>query len=130
MPSELRGDMLPTKLEIYNHFLYLSDLKCGSGEWQHNTDLSLKAKCVRDHVATIWDRTGIPHYLHDRIGEKRIHAIIQRGKKLSKVAMERRSGDYRQELEIMFDAALCKHSREETCNCQSQSKVRKPIVLI
>ena len=77
-PIQLRDDVLPTELQIYNHFLYLNNLKCASGDWKHNTDLSMKAKSVREDVGSIWDRSGVPHGLNSKKGKKLIKVALDR----------------------------------------------------
>ena len=121
---QLREDVLPRELDIYNHFLHQSTVKYASGEWRQNTDISAKAKCVRDDVASIWDRTDILQGINTREGLRKIQTIIQKGKKLQKVAMERRGESFGMEFKLIFDAALCHHAQEEMCSCPNQNKVR------
>ena len=118
-PVHLRGDVLPTELEIYNHYLY----KCASGDWTKNTELLVRVQSVREDVSSIWDKTGIPHGLHGREGKKRIQSLIFKGRKMNKVAMDRRGENYGKDLERIFDAALCNHVEVKTCNCTPENKV-------
>ena len=123
IPAKLRDDILPTKLDIYQHFLYLSREKCLAGEWQRNTDISVKVKAVRDDVADIWDRTGISHGLGDRKGEQRICNLISSCKATFKVPLARRQAGFARELQVLFDVALCQHSELHTCTCDSQDQI-------
>ena len=97
-PLKIRDDILPSKLDIYNHLLYLSTEKCKSGEWKRNTDFNLKVKCVRDDVAELWDKTGIVHGLAGREGEKRISYLLTMCKNTFKVPMARRQEGFSLEL--------------------------------
>ena len=124
-PVQLKDDSLPTELDVYHHFLYLNNVKCSSGDWKQITDLSVKAKCVRDDVAAIWDRSSIPHGLNVREGWRRISTIIMKGKKLNKVAVGRREEGFSQDMKGLFDVALCHHLGVEICTCTLQNKVQK-----
>ena len=127
-PAKLRDDILPTELDIYKHYLYLNAVRVRSGEWKQHTSLSEKVKFVGSEVAAIWDRTGIPHALSGKCKvrakwEKRVTTIIIKGRNLNKVAMHKREDDFGQELNILFDVALCSHTEKEVCSCKLQDKV-------
>ena len=122
-PVKLRDDVLPTKLEIFEHFLFLTKEKCRSGEWQKNTDLSIKIGTVRDDVKELWDRTGIMHGLGGKYGLRRISNLITSCKNLFKVPKLRRQAGFASELQVLFDVAVCQHQDPETCTCDSQDKI-------
>ena len=122
-PVQLREDILPTGQDIFNHFLNLNIIKCRSGEWKHNTLLSVKVESVLKDVAAVWDRTGISHSLAGKNGERKITSILTKAKKLNKVALDRRDGNYGKELKVLFDVAVCHHPEDETCTCNHQDKV-------
>ena len=52
-PQQLSGDLLPTKLDLWRHYLYLISVKSSAGEWTQFTPLSVKLKSVCEDVATI-----------------------------------------------------------------------------
>ena len=53
----LPDDTLPTELQIYQHYLYLNELKIESAELKKSTPLPLseKVKFVISDVAAQWD---------------------------------------------------------------------------
>ena len=124
-PAKLRDDILPTGHDIYKHYRYLNIERVRSGEWNQNTSLFEKVKCVRSEVADIWDRTGIPHTLSGKCkeGDRQVTTIVIKGRKLSKVVMNKRGDDFGQELNVLFDVALCPHTEKEVCSCKLQDKV-------
>ena len=121
--SKLRDDVLPTELDIYKHYLYLSSVKGAAGDWKQNTSISTKVQCVRDDVAVLWNRSGIPHDCGGRLGEKRVMNLVNKCKAMNKVAIERRHEKFGDELNVLFDAAICKHFDFESCSCEIQDKV-------
>ena len=114
-PTKLRDDVLPTKKDIFNHFLYLKSVKEASGDWKQNTDVTVKVKPVWIDVCEIWNRTGYPHCLESREGERKVLNFILQGKKLNKVAMNRRGDNYWKDMEVLFDFSLCQHP--DNCDC-------------
>ena len=121
--SKLRDDVLPTELDLYNHYLYLNNVKGAAGDWKQNTTISTKVQCVRDDVAAIWNRSGIPHNCAGRLGEKRIMNLVNKCREMNKVAMERRKENFGQELNVLFDTAICKHIDIQSCTCSDLDKV-------
>ena len=63
--AALKGDMLPTKLEVFEHYQHLTEVLNKSGEWHKTTQKCLKAKLVAEDVAKLWERGGLPHRLDD-----------------------------------------------------------------
>ena len=121
-PVKLRDDILPTKLEIFQHYLYLSKEKCKTGEWRKNTDIVIKSECVRGDVAELWDRTGIVHGLDGKEGLRRISNLITTCKAHFKVPKARRQAGFTEELQVLYDVALCQHA-ENNCTCPSHEKI-------
>ena len=75
-------------------------------------------------VAAIWSKTGIPFDLAGYPGEKRIMYVINKGRTLNKVGMERRGEEFGQELDVLFDIASCKHvDGGIACSCSIKDKV-------
>ena len=89
-PVKMRDDILPTMLDIYNHFMFIKKEKNASGEWDKFTHLSIKISCVLEDVRSLWDKTGIPHCLSSKDGERKISTLITKCKNLSKVPLARR----------------------------------------
>ena len=81
--SKLRDDVLPTELDIYKHYLYLSSVNGAAGDWKQNTSISTKVQCVRDDVAVLWNRSGIPHDCGGRLGEKRVMNLVNKCKAMN-----------------------------------------------
>ena len=54
-------DVLPTELQVFQHCLYLEQVKVESGEWTKNTPLSTKAKYVAMDISEQWDKSSIPY---------------------------------------------------------------------
>ena len=124
-PTPLREDVLPTELDLYNHYLHLNNVKSASGDWKKCTLLCAKVKCVAEDLGEIWGRTGIPHCLNNREGERRIQNIILKCRKLNKVAMDRRGESFGKDLQALFDVSLCHHQVEESCTCPVENKVKQ-----
>ena len=120
---KLRGDVLPTELDIYKHYLYLNSLKLETGDWVTNTPLSKKVLHVMNDVAALWRRTGIPFDLDGFKGERRILNLVSKGRVLNKVPHDRRAEDFGKELNILFDVAPCKHPDDISCICSPDHKV-------
>ena len=116
----LRDDILPTKLDIYHHFLHLSKEKVINGDWKKNTPLSEKVKCVQEDVIKLWDKTGIAHCLTGKEGLRKITNIIINAKSTFKVPVARRQRGFADDLKVLFDVALCQHAYDENCTCPPQ----------
>ena len=97
-PCKLRADVLPTKMDIYRYYLYLNIEKTKTGDWKQNTKFYEKVKCVRDGVAGVWDRTGIPHRLSGKEGLQKTTNLLVQCKKMTTVAMHNVREDYGKEL--------------------------------
>ena len=50
VPVQLKQDCLPTKRDIFNHSLYLRNVKQESGEWKQNTSLSVTVTDILSDV--------------------------------------------------------------------------------
>ena len=124
VPEKLRGDSLPTKQQIYNHFLYLIQTNCSSGHWKQITSFHIKVTAVLNDVREIWDRTAIPHILESREGERRLKALLTKCKTLNKVPFERRDDGFAVDLESLFDVASCQHIDDVICTCDLINKVK------
>lgn len=123
-PKKLRGDILPTELDVYNHFVYLRNEKLSTGEWSKFTPIAARLKPVLQDVCSLWDRTAIPHCLSSSQGERKLASIISKCQNLSKVPMARREKCYAQGTNILFDAAVCPHKDASTCTCPEEDKVQ------
>ena len=123
VPCNLRRDILPTKLDIYNYYLYLNQEKLIKGEWKQNTQFYDKAKFVSDEVEGIWERTGIPHHkLKGKEGVRKISYLLVQCKELTKVAKNKRKPGFGKEFETLFDVAMCTHVGEH-CTCDLECRV-------
>ena len=87
-PTKLRDDILPTELDIYNHFIVLRNEKLSSGEWSKFTPMAVRLTAVMVDVCTLWDRTAIPHCLTSSLGERKLANIISKCKTLSMVPIK------------------------------------------
>ena len=87
------------------------------------TNFLVKVSCVRDDVVYIWERTGIAHGLVGREGERRMSTLLTYCKNIFKVPVARRKADFGKELQVLFDVALCQHSADETCKCDSSIQI-------
>ena len=76
-------------------------------------------------MGEIWGRSGIPHFLNTREGERRIQNIIFKCRNLNKLAMDGRGEDFGKDLQVLFDAALCHHKVDESCSCPAENKVNQ-----
>ena len=121
----IREDCLPTKKEVYNHFLYIKDQKLASEEWTKFTSFATRISCLQQDICEIWDRTAIPHSLATRNGTRHITKLIISCQKLCKVPFDRRKPDHTLEMVSLFDVALCIHKSTETCTCLAANKVGK-----
>ena len=121
-PVKLRDDNLPTKLDVYNHFLYIKDGKIASGEWTRFTpSLQERVQPVLADVCTVWDKTGIPHCFSAKWGKQKLVNLISDCRNLNKVPMSRRDKGQVQGLSGLFDGSLC--PLKLTCECPEGSKV-------
>ena len=114
----LPDDTLPTELQIYQHYLYLNELKIESGEWKKSTPLPLaeKVKFVISDVAAQWDQTDIPHELSERSRKDCVGRVITRIKKL-----KGRDEKILEGFENLCDLAQCKCT--DHCNCVLEDQV-------
>ena len=56
-PKELWDDVLPTGLDVYKHFLHLTNVKCASGAWKQRTDIHTKVSCLLGDISSLWNIT-------------------------------------------------------------------------
>ena len=129
VPSKFGEDSLPTELDVYHHFLLIRDGKIASGEWNKFTSMQIKLKVLLGDVYSLWDRTGIPHCMSSREGERRLSNLINKCKNLSKVPLSRRDRGHANDLQILFDVALCTHTDALTCTCPPAAQVWHDIIL-
>ena len=119
-PVKLRQDCLPTKRDIYNHYLHLRRERQETGEWQHNTPVSIIVKYVVSDVKKQWDKTEIPHILEGRRGEKAITNLLNKFHSLNKHKI---SPDIVKELDCLYDVAACQHEDQSPCDCPVMQQV-------
>ena len=60
-PCQLRQDCLPTKRDIYCHYLYLRKVKEERGEWRQDVPIIVAVREVLNGVKRQWSKTEIPH---------------------------------------------------------------------
>ena len=118
----MSGENLPTKLEVYNHYLYLNKEQLVSGEWKQNTKFYEKVRLLRDQVADIWDKTSIPHVLEGREGLQKVSNLLLKCKDMNKVAKQKRKEGFADNLLELFNVAKCTHVKD-FCSCDEASKV-------
>ena len=116
-PCPLEIGNLPTEHSVYSHYLYLRALKQETGEWKQNTSILEAARAVMSDVASQWDKTGIPHTLLGRPGEKKVELRLKNFQKEFKVPLERRDQGFEAKLSCLFDVAACKHIDFSSCTC-------------
>ena len=68
-PTKLRDDILPTELDIYNHFIVLRNEKLSSGEWSKFTPMALRLTAVMVDVT-------IAYYVDITVNDIQISLII------------------------------------------------------
>ena len=119
----LRGDVLPTEAEIYKHYLHVQVAKESSGEWHRSVPVSTKIKSITEDVASVWNKTSIPHNLVGHEGERKVKAVITKVKGLDKIILSKRGKEFGRSLNQLFDVARCKC--EEECLCQPENQVPK-----
>ena len=112
----LPDDILPTEIQIYQHYLYLLEVKSESGEWNNFTPLEEKVKILISDVAAQWDKTGIPHDLSEKRGRLRIESVISRIRKL-----KGRDEKILEKFQNLCDVARCKCTNH--CNCILEDQV-------
>ena len=119
--KKLGDELLPTLKDIYNHYIYLNEVNLESGEWHKTTPFETRARKVSEDVATLWNRTGIPHNLDTRYGQSKVADALLKCKNVRKTGQDRREsyGDQ------LFDAAYCRHTSWPECDCPETNKVNK-----
>ena len=122
-PRQLRQDCLPTKRDIYDHYLYLRKVKIENREWKQNIPLSDAASEVYSDIKKQWDKTEIPHRLQGRKGEKDVSSLLMRIQKIIRTPSERRDSGLGQELDSLFDMAHCPHTGFYPCSCPEDKQV-------
>ena len=122
-PCDLRRDVLPTKRDIYKYYLQLNKDKVRDGEWKQNTKMSDKAGYLSDIIASIWDKTGIPHKLRGREGVRRTMALIMQIKDMDRLPMDRRKEGFGIELDSLFDVSIRQHELNQLCTCDEVDRV-------
>ena len=120
-PKVLSGDSLPTLLDIDQHCRHLRELKINSGEWSKATDKGTIAKSLMTDVASVWEKTPIPHKLRGKEGERRMVALLDRIRDLKRVKRPKRGEIFLNELNSLYDVAKCPHL--VPCNCSDEDQV-------
>ena len=124
----LGGEMLPSRGDVYQLYLHMTNVKVASGEWTKFTPLGTKSKIIVSDIVSVWEKTGIPHNLSGTEGEERVERLIMNVKKVQKVPLKQRNdastlkqiSDLR--LDKLFDIAKC-CCDGGTCSCPEEDKV-------
>ena len=124
----LHGEVLPTRGEVYQHYLHILNTKIKTGDWGKFTPLTSKVKFVMSDIKSIWEKTGIPH-LSGQSGEARVEKLISDIKRVNKIPMKQRNdastlkqiGDL--QLDILFDISKCQCVDPSSCRCPDEDKV-------
>ena len=91
---------------------------------EKDTPLSVVVKEVLCDVKEQWDKAEIPHNtLEGRKGEKDITTLLLWIQSLAKVPVDRRGQDFSEELDTLYDAAICRHSEPGPCSCPVEHQV-------
>ena len=112
-----KGDMLPTKIEVFQHYQYLTEFKNKSGEWHKTTQKCVKAKHVVEDVANGWERGGLPQRLED---SKIVIALLDR--------VIRMKENQKNELCQLFDVSCCLHDDKKECD--SKPECHSPLLFL
>ena len=123
VPVQLKQDCLPTKRDIFNHYLYLRNVKQESGEWKQNTSLSVAVTDILSDVKKQWEKTQIPHTADGRRGEKDLLSLLTKFQTLSRVNAARRGPEYGKEMDLLYDVAVCPHGELSACSCPLEHQV-------
>lgn len=100
--SELPHNVLPTNLQVAQHFLHMKRRKNDS-----NKD---KYRAVSDAVISLWNKASILT-MHYRSVIKRVEAMISTGSELSRSkSSSTRQSTFLATLDSLFDIAACKCS--------------------
>ena len=121
--EKLSKGNLPLRSQVFAHYLYLRRQKVESVEWKSNVSVNDAARAVKVDVQAQWEKTGIPHSLDGKAGDKKVERLILKCKKMEKIAVERRAEDFGKEMDILFDVAACQHKSLEICTCPAGLKV-------
>ena len=112
--AKLPEDVLPTEMQVFQHYLYQKKVKMESKEWNRFMPLSVKAKTVFEDVAYVWNKSGIPHSLEGWKGELRVERLLSK--------MNVKKEFTKQKFDTLFDVALCQCS-SGPCSCNSEAQV-------
>ena len=119
-PSELDPNLLPTDSDIVSHTQYLKREKNNSGEWKHNTPVSVIARVVANDVCSVWDKTEIPHLgtKNPKRVRENVEKVLNKAKGFLKIPVERRDNvDLEGQWSKLFDISLCPHREKSLCLC-------------
>ena len=120
----LPENVLPTELQVYQHFLHLEQHKMKSGEWTNHTPLTTKARSVALGISTQWNKTSIPHM--DLSGkntvrvERLITSVRNFQKNLNLNLKRGKDVDIQVKFQKLFDIAKCKCAGHCTCAPEDQ----------
>jgi hypothetical protein len=112
-PSELRGDMLPTRVDVLRYTFFLFERS--AAEQKMCPPMKSFAKEVSTRVVDIWKLTNIP-----MIAFKSVLVKVTREIDLYQSNIKKQSndfGDYVHSLEKLFDIAHCKCDSSVVCQC-------------
>lgn len=123
--SELPDNVLPTNLQVAQHFLFMKKRKNDS-----NKD---KYKALSDAVISLWNKASIPT-MHYRSVMKRVEAMISTGSELSRSkSSSTRQSTFLSTLNSLFDIAACKCSmsfdnstKQVSISCQCPRDLKVP----
>ena len=115
--AKLPDDMLPTEMQVFQHYLYLKKVNTDSKEWPVGMSMTAKVKYILPDIAHVWNKSGIPHTLEGLAGVVRVQKLISRvSNLLQKKAFEKEKFDK------LFDVAKCQCS-SDSCVCKPEAKV-------
>ena len=124
-PAPLEQGTLPTKLDIYNHALYIRKVMESEGSWKQNTKIFEVVKRVSEDIKNQWDKTDIPTFFETEPekAERKVREVLKSGKNLTKTPVSRRSEGFASEMNYLLDLAVCSHDSTESCICPAVKKV-------
>ena len=113
----LPENVLPTELQVYQHFLHLEQVKMKSGEWTNYTPLTSKARSVAMSISSQWDKTSIPYMDLSGKNAVRVERLITSVRNYKKKGKD---VDLKVKFGTLFDIARCKCGGHCTCAPEDQ----------
>ena len=118
--KQLPDDVLPTELQIFQHYLHLRKVKTESGEWHTKVSMATRAKALMPDIAAVWSNFGIPHHLSGRKGEQRVERLLSRFQDFMKNINKKNDDEIVANFGKLFDIARCSCSIDCTCALDDQ----------